>query len=94
METSFYILFNIKTPNGFESYARFYIGNHEKLAHLLFEKLKGSEDEIDHSILQMDLIETRNNLPVYIKVLGCTLDQMAENCKLITKEAFKIFTLS
>lgn len=93
METSFYIIFNIKTPKGFESYARFYIGNHEELAHLLFEKLKGSDEEIEQCILQMDLIETRNNLPVYIKVIGCTLEQIAENCKVITKEAFKIFTL-
>ena len=53
--------------------ARFYIGNKDELARQLFDKLKGSGEEIDDCILQMDLMETRNNLPVNIKVIGCTL---------------------
>ncbi len=73
--------------------ARFYIGNKKELARQLFDKLKGSKKEIDDCILQMDLMETQNNLPVNIKVIGCTLEEMAENCKVITKEAFKIFAL-
>ena len=44
-------------------------------------------------ILQIDLMETKNNLPVNIKVIGCTLEQLAENCKIITKEVFKMFVL-
>ena len=93
METAFYILLYIRTPQGFESFARFYIGNKDDLARQLFDKLKGNVDAIDNSILQMDLMETRNNLPVNIKMIGCTLEEMAENCKIITKEAFKIFAL-
>jgi hypothetical protein len=93
METAFYILLYIKTPKGFESFARFYIGNREELARHLFDQLKGSGEEIDDCILQMDLMETQNNLPVNIGVIGCTLEEIAENCKVITKEAFKIFTL-
>jgi hypothetical protein len=93
METAFYILLYIKTPQGFEPYARFYIGNKEEPALELFNKLKGGGDEIDNRILQMDLMQTRNNLPVNIKVIGCTLEEMAENCKIITKEVFKIFIL-
>ena len=92
METAFYILLYIKTPKGFESFARFYIGNRAKPARQLFDKLKGSTEEPDDCILQMDLMETKNNLPVNIKVIGCSLEEMAENCKVITKEAFKIFT--
>jgi len=93
METAFYILLYMKTPKGFESFARFYIGNQAEIALHLFGKLKGTTDKMDDRILQMDLMETRNNLPVNLKVLGCTLEEMAENCKIITKEAFKIFTL-
>ena len=93
METAFYILLYIKTPLGFESFARFYIGNRDETARHLFGKLKGSVEEINDCVLQMDLMETKNNLPVNIKVIGCTLAEMAENCKVITKEAFKIFTL-
>jgi len=93
METAFYIVLNIKTPRGFESFARFYIGNRDQVARHLFDKLKGSEADVDACILQMDFMETKNNLPVNLKVIGCTLEEMAENCKVITKDAFKIFTL-
>jgi len=94
METSFYILVYIKTPKGFEQFARFYIGDKKELACQLFDKLKGSETLIDDAVLQIDLMETKNNLPVNIKVIGCTLEELAGNCKTITKEAFKIFTLN
>ena len=93
METAFYILLYMKTPKGFESFSRFYIGNRKDLAFHLFDRLKGSSEEIDDCILQMDLTETQNNLPVNIKMVGCTLEELAENCKIIAKEAFKIFTL-
>ena len=93
METSFYILVYLKTPRGFDNFARFSIGDKEEPARLLFNKLKGSEEWIDDRILQMDLMETKNGLPVNIKVIGCTLEELTENCKNITKEAFKIFTL-
>jgi hypothetical protein len=43
--------------------------------------------------LQIDLMETRNDLPTNIKVLGCTLEELAENCKVITKVVFKNFVL-
>ena len=68
--TSFYILTYIKTPRGFESFARFYVGNKNELARHLFDKLKGSREKIDDCVLQMDLMETQNNLPVNIKVIG------------------------
>jgi hypothetical protein len=93
MENSFYILINIKTPRGFERLARFYLGDREEPALRLFDQLKGNEERIDDCILQFDLINTKNNLPVNIKVFGCTLEELAENCKTITKEAFKIFAL-
>ena len=93
METVFYIVLYIKTPQGFEHFARYYIGNKGELARELFSKLKGNAEDPENCILQMDLMETRHNLPVNIKLIGCTLEEIAENCKVITKEAFKIFTL-
>jgi len=93
METAFYILIYIKTVKGFESFGRFYIGDNEEFAYLLFKKLKGSEDSVGESVLQIDLMETKNTLPVNIKVMGCTLEQLAENCRLITKEVFKMVVL-
>jgi len=93
METAFYILIYIKTVKGFESFGRFYIGDNEELAYQLFKKLKGNEEWVGECILQIDLMETKNSLPVNIKVIGCTLEQLAENCKIITKEVFKMFVL-
>ncbi len=94
METAFYILIYLKTPKGFESFGRFYIGDKEDLARELFDQLKGGDEWMDDCILQIDLMETKNDLPVNLKVIGCTLTELAENCKIITKEAFKIFALS
>jgi hypothetical protein len=38
-------------------------------------------------------METRDDLPVNLKLITCTLEELAENCKLITKEIFKINNL-
>ena len=93
METTFYIKFTIKTPKGFESFGQFFIGNNREAAAAIFEKLKGAHDVDESTILQLDFIETKNELPVNIKVLQCTLNEMAENCKIVTKEVFKSFVL-
>lgn len=93
MQTAFYIVFNLKTVRGFESFARFFVGDNQEFAYQLFDKLKGISVGVNDSVLQMDLMETREGLPVNIQVMGCTLEELAENCKTITKEVFKFFTL-
>ena len=37
--------------------------------------------------------ETKEGLPLNLKMKSCTLDQVVENCKLITKEMFKLNNL-
>ena len=93
MKTTFYIKFTLKTSKGFESYGQFFIGNDRLIADAIFEKLSGNYKVNENNILQLDFIETKNNLPVNIKVLRCTLNEMADNCKVITKELFKKMTL-
>ena len=88
MQTTFYIKFTLKTPEGFESFGQFFIGNDRSTASMIFESLKGSLDVQENNILQLDFIETVDGLPVNIKVLRCTLSEMAENCKIITKAVF------
>jgi hypothetical protein len=92
-ETTFYIVLNLKTCAGFESYGRFFIGNKREIAEALFANLKGNKEVDESTILTLDMVETINNLPVNMDVLGCSLDQMAENCKLITKETFRMLNL-
>ncbi|HEY4198286.1 MAG TPA: hypothetical protein VGM63_22250 [Mucilaginibacter sp.] len=89
MKTNFYIVLNLKTVNGFERYSRFYVGNDRDFAYNLFAKMQGSENIREEDILHLDLMETVNGLPFNLKVLNCTLAELGENCKIITKEIFK-----
>jgi hypothetical protein len=93
METAFYIVLNIKTGNGFESYGRFFIGNDKNFAHSIFQKLKGTKEVNEGDMLHLDFMETKNNLPVNIELINCSLEEMSENCKIITREVFKLFNL-
>jgi hypothetical protein len=92
-ETIFYVVLNLKTTNGFESFGKFFVGNNRKFAADLFRKLKGSKDVDENSVLHLDLMETKNGLPLNIHMISCSLDELAENCKIITKETFKLFNL-
>jgi hypothetical protein len=87
-ETSFFIVLNIKTGEGFESCGKFFIGNDRGLANNIFKKLKGDKKVTEKSILTLDLMETSRGLPVNMQVISCTLEELAENCKIITKEIF------
>jgi len=92
METQFYIELRLKTGTTWESFAKFYIGNDRKKANAIFKKLQGMEAN-EKNVLQIDFTEKVGGLPVNIKMLTCTLDQLAENCKYITKELFKLKNL-
>ena len=92
-ESKFHIELNIKTTNDFTCYGTFILGNNRKFASGLFQKMKGSKKVDDKTILQLEFIETRNDLPVNIQVISCSLEQLAENCKTITKEIFKFSNL-
>jgi hypothetical protein len=92
MTTQFYIVFNIKTSKGPESFGRFFIGNNRERADEIFRQLKGTGADEEH-ILYLDFMETVDGLPVNLKMITCTMDQLAENCRIITKEVFKLFNL-
>ena len=93
METQFYILFSLKTGKETENFARFFIGNNRKHAYRIFHRLKGTNDVNDKNILWMEFTETKEGLPFNLKMMSCNLDQLAENCKIITKELFKLSIL-
>jgi len=71
----------------------FFIGNKKKSAESIFQKLKGSKDVSEKSILQLELMEIAKGLPINMNLLSCTLDELGENCKIITKELFKHLNL-
>jgi GTP cyclohydrolase II len=93
MKTQFYFLLTMKTPDGFETYGRYVFGDDREAAHALFDTLKGSEEITDAALLHIDLMETVDELPVRIKSKCCTLDELGANCKLITRELFRLNNL-
>jgi hypothetical protein len=93
-QTAFYIVLNLKTGNGFENFGKFSIGNAREFARSIFNKLKGRRDVDEKNVLHLDLIETSNGLPVNMQMISCSLEELAENCKIITREAFKLLNLA
>ncbi len=93
METQFYILLSLKTPRGFVNYGRYFFGNDREAAYELFRQLKGSEDIKDTCLLYIDLMETVEELPVKIKSICCTLEELSANCKLMAREIFRLKNL-
>jgi hypothetical protein len=87
--SEFYIVLNIKAGKDFQTYGKFFLGNRRKFADSVFKKLKGNKKVNSASVLYIELMETKNELPVNIQVMSCTLEEISENCKMITKETFK-----
>jgi hypothetical protein len=91
MTSEYRIALHTKTRAGFENYAEFYIGGDESQANELFRRLKGSPDNIDDGVLLIELRAICRGLPVDMRMLQCTLDEMTENCRIITKHVFNSF---
>ena len=92
-ETVFYIILNLKTPGGFESFGQFFVGNNAEFANNIFQKLKGNKTVDDSAVITLELRETRQGLPFNLQIISCSLQEIAENCKIITREAFTLFNL-
>jgi hypothetical protein len=93
METQFHILLSLKTNKGFVDYGQYFVGNDRETAYDLFDQLEGGQIISDNALLHIDLMETVNELPVKIKTLCCTLDELGINCKLIAREIFRLKNL-
>jgi hypothetical protein len=93
MQTHYCISFHVKTSTGYETFGKFFIGDNRKTANTIFSKLKGTETVDEGNVLHMELCEMREQLPVNIQLLTCTLDELAENCRTITREIFKLHNL-
>jgi len=93
-ETRFYIQLNIKIGSDFQCYGKFLLGNNKKFANDTFQKMRGNKKVNDKTILHLDLVEKRNGLPLNIQMISCSLEELAENCKIITKEIFKFSNLA
>lgn len=93
MRTIFYIICRLRTATGFEAFGTFNLGNDRSFAYALFAQLQGRRHPHATDVLQVDLMETRDGLPVNLRVISCTAEELAANCKCITKEMFKLLNL-
>ena len=93
METQFYIILSLKTAKGFVDYGQYFFGNDREAAEDLFAQLQGGTDVKNNCLLHIDLMETVNELPVKIKTICCTLDELGVNSKLIAREVFRLKNL-
>ncbi len=93
MAIEYRIALSARTTSGFDTFGEFFIGNDRQAAKQLFNSLTGSTDDVQGGLLIMELREINRNLPFDIKMISCTLDQLSENCRLITKSQFKTFNL-
>jgi hypothetical protein len=93
MNSRYYILLSLKTPTGFTNYGQYFLGNDAHIADELFNQLQGSRQPQDNVVLHIDMMETVNELPQKIKTIGCTLDELAHNVKIIAREVFRIKNL-
>ena len=93
MKTQFYILLSLKTAQGFVDYGQYFFGDDREAAYELFRQLKGSPDLKDSCLLHIDLMETVDELPVKIRTICCTLEELGSNCKLIAREMFRLKNL-
>lgn len=83
----------MKAKNGDETFANFFLGNSPSTAKAIFKRLRGNTNVSDGDLLQLEFMETRESIPVNLDVIACTLQELGENCKLITKELFKSVVL-
>lgn len=93
MKTQFYILLSLKTAQGFEDYGQYFLGNDRVAADLLFSQLEGDKNLKGTCLLHIELMETVEELPVLVKTVCCTLDQIGNNCKIIAREIFRLKNL-
>jgi hypothetical protein len=93
MEREFIIQMSVKTPAGFVAYAEYAAGCDPEAADELFTKLKGRRTPDDSTTLYIDLMEKIGGVPLSARMIGCTLDELAENCKFLALHAFRINSL-
>jgi hypothetical protein len=93
MRTTFYVSLNIKTPEGFETFGTFDLGNNREKATEIFAQLKGDDDITEKSILHIDFTEMAEGIPLPLQILHCTLEDIADNARIITRETFKYMGL-
>lgn len=90
MESQYDILISFRTPDGFKVCGQYFLGKDPNFANALFSNLTGRDDMPEKAILHIDLMETKDSLPVKIKTIGCKFSELCANCEHITRQLFRL----
>ncbi|WP_153796681.1 hypothetical protein [Foetidibacter luteolus] len=93
MKNAFYIILNMKSGSDYETFGKFMLGNDKRFAENLFNRLQGSRVVQNSNPIQLDFVEMKDGLPANLNVMCCNLQQLTDNCRLITKEIFKMLNM-
>lgn len=83
-------MISFRTPDGFKVCGQYFLGKDSHFAESVFASLTGCEDTGDKGVLHLDLMETRDSLPVKVKSISCKLSELCANCEHITRELFRV----
>jgi len=72
-----------------ECIAKFNLGGNKTFAYDLFLRLSGNPSVNEKDPLQMEFIEMSDEFSLIVDIISCTLAEIGENSKLITRELFK-----
>lgn len=93
MRPTYYVILRIKAKDDFDSFGRFYFGHDRDLAENVFTQMHQTS-EMDGTVpIQLDFMEMVNGIPATLHIIGCTLDQLSMNVKIMAREAFKHLNL-
>jgi len=93
MQSPFYLLFSLKTTDGYKAYGEFELGTDRDFAYRLFDELQGNPDLDNHCHFHIDLIETVEMLPEKIRSKCCKLDELGDNVRTIARAVFRQINL-
>jgi len=89
MQDQYSIIVEIKTARGFVEYCRYFLGCSAERAKNNFAMLSGDRVRPDEYALRMDLVVCHKDQEAVLDSLYCTLDDLASNSAVISKEMFK-----
>ncbi|MEO6832169.1 MAG: hypothetical protein ABI378_07240 [Chitinophagaceae bacterium] len=89
----FRIVINMRVADGFMETGNLFIGSDKDAAIKLFSELEGKSDVSTSSLLRLDLKEHAEGMDVLWHSLECSLSEMGDNMKMITKETFRLLNL-
>lgn len=93
MNEIFGIVVDMKVSDGYVEYCRFFMDMGSDVAEETFEQLLGTSGKRSDLPLRISLVRM-DNLPHEIRrVKYCKLDELAWNCRLITREIFKFYNM-